>query len=75
MGSPIEILLLEVFRAQGAVDAPRLASKAAEDYRISQRNAEIYQLRATMTEQALASRFELTVRRVRQIVKHQKGIR
>lgn len=71
MTDVLERLLFEVFKAQGAADAAGLAKRAAKDFDLDQRDAKVYELRATMTEVMIAQRFGLTVRRVRQIVKEQ----
>ena len=52
-------------------DARGLAKRAAKDFDFDQRDAQIYELRAVMTEKELASRFHLSVRRVQQIVREQ----
>jgi hypothetical protein len=65
----LEGLLQSVFEAEGCVNAALLARRAAEDLELDERDELIYQLRATLTETQLAHRFQLTSRRVQQIVR------
>ena len=65
----LEGLLRDVFTAQGATDAAGLAHRSALSFEQDQRDAKIYELRATMTEAAVAERFGLTIRRAQQIVR------
>ena len=71
----LETLLHDVFKAQGAADAAGLAHRAAKDFDMDQRDAKVYELRATLTEKQVAERFGLSRIRVRQIVKEQMTIR
>ena len=71
----LEGLLRDVFAAQGATDAAGLAHKAALDFERSERRAKIYELRATMTEAAVAERFGISVSRVEQIVREETMFR
>jgi len=69
MTDAIEALLYPIFKAQGAADAAGLAHRAARDFDMDQRDAKVYELRATLTEKQVAERFGLTTRRVRQIIR------
>jgi len=69
--TPMERLLLDLFKAQGAADAAGLARKAAESFDLDQRDKHIYELRSTITEETLAGRFGVSPRRVRQIIRTQ----
>ena len=71
----LETLLYDVFREQGAVDARGLAHQAAEALAHDRRNAQIFALRATMTEELISMRFGISVRQVRRIIKAQYQIR
>ena len=51
----------------GAGDGDKVLPVATAEQ--DQRDAKIYELRATMTEAAVAERFGLTIRRVQQIVR------
>jgi hypothetical protein len=71
----LEGLLRDVFAAQGAVDAEGLARKAAASFDLAQRDAKIYDLRGTMTEAAIAERFQIGKRYVQKIVQRQLLLR
>lgn len=71
----IEQLLVDVFKAHGASDAPRLAKLAADSFDLDQRDAKIYELRKTLSEEAIADRFGLSVRHVSRINKAQLMLR
>jgi len=75
MTDAIEALLYPVFKAQGAADAAGLAKRAAKDFDMDQRDAKVYELRATLTEKQVAERFGLSCIRIRQIVRDQTRIR
>jgi DNA-binding CsgD family transcriptional regulator len=66
----LESLLRDVFKAQGAADAAGLAKRAARDFNLDQRDADIYEMRCNgYSEKATAERHGVTQRRVRQIVR------
>lgn len=75
MASDLENLLAEIFKAQGAHDALRLARRAAETVEMDKRDGKIYDLRADHTEAEVATRFGISCVRVRQIVKEQTLLR
>jgi len=75
MTDAIEALLYPIFKAQGAADAAGLAHRAAKDFDMDQRDAEIYELRATMTIQAIHERTGLSIQRIKQIQKEQLALR
>lgn len=65
----LETLLYDVFKAQGAADAAGLAHRAAKDFDMDQRDAEIFQLaRGGMTALAISQRKGLSVRHVERII-------
>lgn len=71
----LESMLKDVFAAQGAADAAGLARRAARDFDMDQRDAKVYELRATLTEKQVAERMGMSVQRVRQIVHVQMMLR
>ena len=70
-------LLHSTFRAQGHDDLPACEAAARAirkafrhlDVDTAERDARIVELRGSMTEAALAERFGLTTRRIRQIIR------
>jgi len=75
MTDAIEALLYPIFKAQGAADARGLAHRAARDFDMDQRDAKVYELRASLTEKQVAERMGLSRIRVRQIVKEQMSLK
>lgn len=69
-------ILHRTFKAQGRDDLPACEAAAREIHKafpglkpdIAERDARIVELRGSMTEAALAKRFGLTTRRIRQII-------
>ena len=65
----IEILLYNVFRAQGLLDAAQLAHRAALDVEVSKRNQAIYDISTRYGVKAAVERFGLSPHRIREISK------
>lgn len=73
--SRLEAILRLIFEAEGAVDPAGLARRAAREFEQADRDRQIYELRANMTEVEISRRFKISVRRVRQVVREQLDLR
>lgn len=72
---PLERLLFDVFKGQGAANPAKLAKLAADSFDHDQRDRKIYELRARLTEDLVAERFGISTKQVRRIVSVQLKLR